>query len=121
MLPEDRSLAEPDAEKFAKKLLGEHEIEAVLHRLDRLTQDEVRMTLTQTLEVVHGLVHNMRGVMDGARPLIGVAIKLLISVRPDGKVSTDGILQTLGKSTLCRPTSDQAPKAGVSHDAKDCK
>lgn len=116
-------MAEPDAEKFAKKLLGEHEIEAVLHRLDRLTQDEVRMTVTQTLqvEVVHGLVHNMRVVMDGARPLIGVAIKLLISVCPDGKVSTDGILQTLGKSTLCRPTSDQAPKAGVSHDARDCK
>jgi hypothetical protein len=64
-------MAEPDAEKFAKKLLGEHEIEAVLHRLDRLTQDEARMTVTQTLEVVHGLVNNVRVVMDGAQTLIG--------------------------------------------------
>jgi DNA-binding SARP family transcriptional activator len=33
------SLVECCAEKFAKKLLGESEIEAVLQRLDRLTQD----------------------------------------------------------------------------------
>ena len=64
-------MAEPDAEKFAKKLLGEHEIEAVLRRLDRLTQDEARVTVTQTLEVVHGLVNNLRVVMDGAQTLIG--------------------------------------------------
>lgn len=64
-------MAEPDAEKFAKKLLGEHEIEAVLHRLDRLTQDEARVTVTQTLEVVYGLVNNVRVVMDGAQTLIG--------------------------------------------------
>ncbi|KAH9032819.1 hypothetical protein EDB84DRAFT_116802 [Lactarius hengduanensis] len=31
--------------KFAKKLLGESEIEAVLQRLDRLTQEEGRMTM----------------------------------------------------------------------------
>lgn len=64
-------MAEPDAEKFAKKLLGEHEIEAVLQRLDRLTQDEAQMTVTQTLEVVHGLMNNVRVVMDGMQTLIG--------------------------------------------------
>jgi hypothetical protein len=53
------------AEKFAKKLLGESEVEAVLQRLDRLTHEEARMTVTQTLHVVHGLVSNMRVVMDG--------------------------------------------------------
>ena len=53
-------------EKFAKKLLGESEIEAVLQRLDRLTQDEARMAVTQTLGVVHGLVGNIRVVMEGA-------------------------------------------------------
>ena len=52
-------------EKFAKKLLGESEIEAVLQRLDRLTQDEARMTVAQTLGVVHGLVGNMKVVMEG--------------------------------------------------------
>ena len=53
-------------EKFAKKLLGDSEIEKVLQRLDRLTQDEARMTVTQTLGVVHGLVGNMKVVMEGA-------------------------------------------------------
>jgi hypothetical protein len=55
--------------KFAKKLLGEAEVEAVLQRLDRLTQDEARMTVAQTLGVVHGLVGNVKVVMEGVRCL----------------------------------------------------
>jgi len=54
-------------EKFTKKLLGESEIEAVLQRLDRLTQDEARMTVVQTLGVVHGLVANVKTVIEGAQ------------------------------------------------------
>ncbi len=57
------------AEKFTKKLLGESEIETVLQRLDRLTQDEARMTVAQTLGVVHGLMGNMKLVMEGAQLL----------------------------------------------------
>ena len=53
-------------EKFAKKLMGDSDIEAILQRLDRLTQDEARMTVAQTLGVVHGLVGNMKVVMEGA-------------------------------------------------------
>jgi len=53
------------AEQFAKKLLGNTEIETILRRLDRLTLEEVRMTEAQTLEVVHGLMNNMKIVMDG--------------------------------------------------------
>jgi hypothetical protein len=53
------------SEKFAKKLLGESEIEDVLHRLDRLTVDESRMTGTETLQIVHGLMSNMKLIMDG--------------------------------------------------------
>jgi hypothetical protein len=56
-------------EKFTKKLLGESEIETVLQRLDRLTQDEARMTAAQTLGVVHGLMGNMKIVMEGAQLL----------------------------------------------------
>ena len=52
-------------EKFTRKLLGESEVEAVLMRLDRLTQDEARMTVAQTLGVVHGLVGNVKVVMEG--------------------------------------------------------
>jgi hypothetical protein len=52
-------------EKFTKKLLGESEIEAILQRLDRLTQDEAMMAVAQTLGVVHGLVGNMKMAMEG--------------------------------------------------------
>jgi hypothetical protein len=31
-------------------------MEAMVHRLDRLTQDEARITTAQILEVLHGLV-----------------------------------------------------------------
>jgi hypothetical protein len=57
------------AEKFTKKLLGESEIETVLQRLDRLTEDEARITVAQTLSVVHGLMGNMKVVMEGAQLL----------------------------------------------------
>ena len=64
------SLADRITEKFAKKLLREDDIEAVLRRLDRLTQEEARMTAANTLEVVHGLVNNLKEVMDGALALL---------------------------------------------------
>ena len=60
------SVAQCITEKFAKKLVGDIEIESILQRLDRLTQDEARMTIAQTLGVVHGLVGNIKVVMEGA-------------------------------------------------------
>jgi hypothetical protein len=50
-----------------KKLFGGNEVDAILQRLDRLTQDEARTTAAQTLEVVYGLLQNMRVVIDGKR------------------------------------------------------
>lgn len=47
------------------KIFGEKNVEAVLRRLDRLTQDEARMTAAQTLGVIYGIVQNMREIMDG--------------------------------------------------------
>jgi hypothetical protein len=61
------SMTQYTLEKFTKKLLGESEIEAVLQRLDRLTQDEAQITAVQTLGVVHGLVGNVKTVLEGAR------------------------------------------------------
>jgi hypothetical protein len=58
-------LTQCNSEKLVKKLFGEKDVEAVLQRLDRLTQDEARITAAQTLEVVYGLIQNMRVVMDG--------------------------------------------------------
>ena len=64
-------VAECNTEKFVKKLFGESGVEAVLQRLDRLTQEEARTTAAQTLEVVYGLVQNMRVVIDGKQIYLG--------------------------------------------------
>jgi hypothetical protein len=60
------AVAQYVTEKFTKKILGESEVETVLRRLDRLTQEEARMTVAQTLGVVHGLVGGVKVVMEGA-------------------------------------------------------
>jgi hypothetical protein len=81
--------------------LGESEIEAVLQRLDRLTVDEARMTGTETLQVVYGLLSNMKLVMNGTQPILCVlSTTHYIVVRIDNKASTDGLQQALGMSTL---------------------
>ena len=59
------SAAERIIEKFANKLLGENDVEAILNRLDRLTKEEALATAANTLEVVHGLISNVKEVMDG--------------------------------------------------------
>jgi hypothetical protein len=58
-------LTRGDAENLVKKFLGDKDVRAVLQRLDRLTLDEAQISAAQTLEVVHGLIRNMRVVMDG--------------------------------------------------------
>jgi len=63
--------------KYAKQFLGESGIDGVLQRLDRLTVEESRATVVQTLDVVYGLVNNMEVVME------------------DGKTSTDEIRHAL--------------------------
>ena len=67
-------LTQCDVERFGKKLLGENEIEVVLKRLNRLTLEEARMIATQTLEVVYGLVKNMKVVMDGAHLIASLSV-----------------------------------------------
>ena len=61
-------MAKGSIEKFTKKLLRKSKVdkvEAVLQKIDRLTQEEARMAVAQTLSVVHGLESNVRVVMDG--------------------------------------------------------
>jgi len=55
-----------------KKLLGENEIEAVLQRLERLTQDEARATSAQALEVLYGVVQHRRRGMEGMRIVLSL-------------------------------------------------
>jgi hypothetical protein len=60
--------------KLVKKLFGgAMDVEAVLQRLDRLTQEEARITAAQTLEVVHGLMQNMRVILDGEQNTLGLS------------------------------------------------
>ena len=47
--------------------LGETDIESMLQRLDRLTLEESRTTVAETLDVVYGLVNDMQVVMEGTR------------------------------------------------------
>jgi hypothetical protein len=51
---------------FAKKLLGENDVEDALDRLDRLTQEEGRMATAQILGVVHRLESDVRVIMECA-------------------------------------------------------
>ena len=69
MLPIIRHFTDHDAVKLVRKILGENEVKSVLQRLDRLTHDEARTTATQTLDVVHGLIQNIRVVMNGEATL----------------------------------------------------
>ena len=62
-------MAQHATEKFAKKLLGESEIEDVLERLKQLTQEEAQIAGAETLGLVHGLVGNVKLIMEGMRCL----------------------------------------------------
>jgi hypothetical protein len=57
-------LIEGCSEKFAKKLIGMTEIEDALKRLDKLTQEEVRMATAQNLKVTHTVDKGVREVVD---------------------------------------------------------
>jgi hypothetical protein len=54
--------------KLVRTLVDDNKMEAMVQKLDRLTQDEGLLTGAQILKVVHvvlGLVENMKVVMDG--------------------------------------------------------
>jgi hypothetical protein len=55
--------------QFIKRLLEEKKIVDALRRLDRLTQEDVRMAVAQTLGTVHGLVDDVNGRMGGTQYL----------------------------------------------------
>ena|SRR6266404_1421126 len=87
------------AEAFAKKQLGESEIENVLRRLDRLTQEEARVTLVHTMQVVHGLMNTVKVVMNGTQAYlchISAILPTFSILLVDGKASTENIRQALG-------------------------
>ena len=76
--------------------MGGSEIEDVLHRLDCLTIDEARMTGTETLQVVHGLLSNLRLVIDGAQLSLRRLLMAHRAVWVGGTTSMHDIWQALG-------------------------
>ena len=58
-------LTERNTVKVIKQDFARKDVEAVLQRLDRLTEDEAQTTAAQSLEVVHNLVQSMTVIMDG--------------------------------------------------------
>ena len=52
------------SEKIVKKLIGRTEIEDALKRLDKLTQEEVRMAIAQNLKITHAVDKGVREVQN---------------------------------------------------------
>ena len=71
-------------EKYLKKLLGKTDIEDALKRLDKLTQDEVRMATAQLLTLTHGVDNKVTRIDDEVN---GVGGKV---TRIDGNVNDIG-------------------------------
>ena len=106
------------AVKFVKKLRGEREIETVLQRLDRLTQDEARMTVAQTLSVVHGLMGNVKVAMEGTQLIYDISqIFVKVCLPLDGKVSTDSIRDNLGMCLTSCEGFGLVLTSGCSHNS----
>jgi hypothetical protein len=57
-------LIERCSEKFAKRLIGRTEMEDGLKRLDKLTQEEVRMATAQNLKATHTVDKGVKEVSD---------------------------------------------------------
>jgi hypothetical protein len=56
-------LTEIGLEKYLNKLLGRNDVKDALKRLDKLTQEEVRMTTAEVLTVSHKALDGMRSVL----------------------------------------------------------
>jgi hypothetical protein len=69
------SLAEIGLEKYLNKLLGRNDVDDALKRLDKLTQEEARMTIAEVLKVSH----KTHKALDGARCTISV-IRAVLSL-----------------------------------------
>ena len=53
-------------EKIMRRLLGKHEIEDTLKRLDTLTQDEARMATLEVLKVARSIDNKVQVVIEGS-------------------------------------------------------
>ena len=70
------SSADSSPEKYLKKLLGKTDIEDALKRLDKLTQDEVRMATAQLLTLTHGVDHKVTRIDDEVKGMGGKVTRI---------------------------------------------
>ena len=49
-------------ERYGKRLIGRNDVEDALQRLDKLTQEEVRMAVAENLKATHIVDERVRGV-----------------------------------------------------------
>jgi hypothetical protein len=63
--------SERRSEKYWKRLIGKTDMEDALKKLDRLTQEEARMTIAENLRATHAVDERVRG--DTERVLSRVA------------------------------------------------
>jgi len=56
-------------EKYLKKLIGKTDVEDALKRLDKLTNEEVRMVTAQVLEATHTVEDRVTGVDNNVKTI----------------------------------------------------
>ncbi|KAH9041903.1 hypothetical protein EDB83DRAFT_2228114 [Lactarius deliciosus] len=72
--------------KYLKKLVGKTDIEDALRRLDKLTQEEVRMATAQLLKITHGVDYKVTKIDDEVKGVddkvkdVGDSVKLVLDV-----------------------------------------
>ena len=71
-------------------------IEATFQKLDRLTQVENRVTQAQSLEVLYGLLQNIKILMGGEHCAILTLAGCRVISPIDNKASMDNIQESLG-------------------------
>ena len=75
-------LTKPFSERYLKKLIGKNDIEDVLKRLDKLTQEEARMAAVQLLKVPNTINNRVTGIADN------VLGKRVVTVGIDNKLAS---------------------------------
>ena len=89
-------VAQRATEKFGKKLLGGSEIEDVLQKLNQLTEEEARIAVAETLGLVHGLVGNVKLIMEGERCVHCSQLIFRCLLPSDRETSMDSIRRDSG-------------------------
>ena len=111
----DLFVAHSTPENIKEKWLKEEDIGRVRRRLGRLTQDETQMTVAYNMEVVYGLISNIKVLMDGARGLQSWLNCINSSFRRQGIYTWDSAGSQYGRPLFLGLYSDQY----ASHHASD--